>query len=366
MTQSDNTAAAQHPSKKKKQSTNAFIKSAVIASLIISLLAIAFSYAIWLRGQQQHKTTQVLLQHQLTYNNAQASAQISDLTHKVTALSRRLQRATDHSASHRALDQAKYYVRLANLNLTVAQNSQAAIHLLTQADNTLHNADDPALNTIRQTILGNLSQLQNQHNIDTTATLLLLNQMIAEVNTLTTVPIPTPTKSTANPSNLPKNWQTRLDFAWQQIKSLLVIRHHQSEANALIGPQQFKLLKANVIWQLMQAQWAVMHPSNALYQQGLSNAKHWLLNAKQQNPTIISRLVGELTQLGHSNAGPDYPNLLTTLNQIDQTHLSSNNAPAAAAIPDHTAKTPKPVMPKSLPKSDLKKALPKTNKAIEV
>lgn len=359
------------------QQTASFVKYGMIASLLLACIAIALSYVVWLRAQQQLHTSQQLQQQQLQVISSSSANQRAELNQRMKNLAWRLDENTSQTSSQRALQQANYFVRLANMTLSFGHNIESTQKLLKQADASIRHADDPALNQARQALLADISQLHNEHTIDVTGSLLLLNQIMQQVESLPVIPNQIQAIKSATPKTdaTTTGWRGKLDQALIQLKSLVIIREHTNSTNPLIGPQQFKLVKSSVAWQLMQAQWAILHQSNDLYQQTLSNAISWLNTAHQQNPKGIETIVKQLKQLSVENASPEYPDLIKTLKLIDTTRQQLNNTPAqekqpaasnSASNPSDTKLPNKTNKTLDNSKNPLKKLLPKSNKAVEI
>ncbi len=375
------------PSKDKKEhkagGSQSFAKWGVVLSIVLALIAIALSYVIWVRSQQQWHTSQLQLQSQWQSNNQQSANSLATMNAKVQQLSHRVNEASSQSASVRALNEASYFVRLANMNLNFNRNQLSASRLLKQADQQIVIADNPALDAVRQQLLTNISQLKNNHYIDATAVLLQLNQLIKQVMALKVIPNTLPKDKPVKNEPIPSGWKSGLNHAWTQLKSLVVIRHQNQDIEPLLKPEQFNFLKDNIALQLVEAQWAILHQSNKLYQQALQNAIDWLKQYDNHNQAAVGPIVSELKSLKQQNAKPDYPNLLDTLKTISTSKqsLGETAMPAAAPKPSKplpsilsTNKTPK-VMQKGGLKNEnkkeseppsLKKLLPKTNKSVEI
>ncbi|MDF1795513.1 MAG: uroporphyrinogen-III C-methyltransferase [Coxiellaceae bacterium] len=370
-------------SKPEKKSGCPYAKWGIILSVVLALLAIALSWVIWVRSQQQWSQSQQQLHSQLQTLNQQNATTFANMTSKVSQLTRRVNEAASQSGSMRALNQADYFVRMANLSLNFSHNPLTASRILQQADQQLVNADNPALNPVRQQILADIGKLTNQNHIDVTSTLLQLNQLIDQVIKLKVIPNGLPAKSTNKQEKMPSDWRGGLNHAWKQLKSLVVIRHQDQNIVPLLTPERFNFLKENISLQLVEAQWAVLHQSNALYQQSLINAVNWLNKYDNHNQASVGPIIKQLEKLAKLNAKPNYPNLLDTLKLIETTKQQLHQPGHDNTSPATKAATPKQTLPsilsekssstteptKAKPKDDtpsLKKLLPKTNKSVEI
>ncbi|MDF1653991.1 MAG: uroporphyrinogen-III C-methyltransferase [Coxiellaceae bacterium] len=383
---SNDTTATDNKDNKKNTSTPdkkggcPYAKWGIILSVVLALIAIALSWIIWVRSQQQWSQSQQQLHTQLQTLNQQNATTFANMSTKVTQLTRRVNEAASQSVSVRALNQANYFVRMANLNLNFNHNPLAASRILQQADQQLINADNPTLNPVRQQILANIGRLTNQTHIDVTSTLLELNQLIQQVMKLKVIPNSLPKKADDKQAAIADDWRSGLNHAWKQLRSLVVIRHQNQNIEPLLTPAQFSFLKDNISLQLVEAQWAVLHRSNKLYQQAIKNAIGWLNQYDNHNQAAVGPIIKQLEKLSKLNAEPDYPNLLDTLKLIDTTkqqlHTPTMSKPANQPAPKQTIpsilsnKSIKKAEPKTAtPKDDtpsLKKLLPKTNKSVEI
>lgn len=382
----EQTAAAQDK-KASKSKTNQhtqrhgcpFTKWAMIGCVVLSLIAIALSAIVWVRSNQMNTQAQAGISQQLQIQGQHIANQLAQTRNRLKTLSLRVSENASLTESQRRLNAADYFVRLANLNLSFNQNPITATKLLKRADYQLQQANNPALNSVRQAVLSNISALRDQRHIDVTATLLQLNQLVDRVLTLKIIPTKLPNSSgnrTANSEK--KGWKHGLDQAWQQIRSLVVIRHQDQGAEPLLSPKQFQTMKLNIAWQLMQAQWAVLHQSNTLYQQSLHNAIKWLTQYQNHNQADASALITQLQHLSSQNAAPNYPSLLKTLQLIQTTKqqiTQPESAKNAAATPllTLTPSTPKKADNNTSPSKSttekapsIKKLLQKTNKSVEI
>ncbi len=384
---SNDTAVAANKDKKinkpkpEKKGGCPYAKWGIILSVVLALIAIALSWVIWVRSQQQWSQSQQQLHTQLQTLNHQNATTLANMSNKVTQLARRVSAAASQSASVRALNQADYFVRMANLNLNFNHSPLAASRILQQADQQLINADSPALNPVRQKILADIGRLANETHIDVTSTLLQLNELIQQVMKLKVIPNSLPSKTAEKKDTAASDWRGGLNHAWKQLKSLVVIRHQNQNIEPLLTPAQFNFLKDNISLQLVEAQWAVLHQSNKLYQQTLKNAITWLNQYDNHNQAAVGPIIKQLEELTKQNAAPDYPNLLNTMKLIDTTkqqlHEPSSHAPTNTTSPKQSTPSilsnndlaPKASPEKARPQADkpsLKKLLPKTNKSVEI
>lgn len=379
MAENDNKQVPKKDKAKTTQATNKnhgcpFTKWAMIGCVVLSLIAIALSAIVWVRSNQMTSQAQAGISQQLQVQGQHIANQLAQTHSRLKTLALRVSENASLSDSQRRLNAADYFVRLANLNLSFNQNPITATKLLKRADHQLQLANNPSLNTVRQALLSDISALRDQRHIDITATLLQLNQLINHVLDLKVIPnkLPQHTPTQDNSANT-KGWRHGLNHAWQQIRSLVVIRHQDQGTEPLLSPKQFQAMKMNIAWQLMQAQWAVLHQSNTLYQQSLHNASKWLSQYQNHNQADVGAIVTQLKHLSSQNASPNYPKLLKTL-QLIQTTKQQLSEPQSSSAPqlklqpakpaEQTKQTGNTQTKPSVP--DLKKLLPKTNKSVEI
>ncbi|MBE9532527.1 MAG: uroporphyrinogen-III C-methyltransferase, partial [Proteobacteria bacterium] len=77
-------------------------------------------------------------------------------------------------------------------------------------------------------------------------------------------------------STLPEDWQSAASQAWNEVKSLVVIRHQQDGAAAVLVPEQRYFLYQNLTLKLESAQLALLSGEALIFKSRLASAEQWL------------------------------------------------------------------------------------------
>jgi uroporphyrin-3 C-methyltransferase len=298
---------------------------AVLGILGVVLLALALIY-LWLttltlERRVFHLRSHVQ-QHQQILTNVQSAIQ---------TLSQPQEKRT------RALTEADYLVRLADLSLDFENNIPLTINLLKMADEQLGALNDPTLTRVRQTLTEDITTLQAVPKVDLSGLILKINAISDQIPQLPIIPteLSKPAAETAltspqttQPTSV---WVRGLDAVGRAFKNVVVVRHLEQPVEPLLPPQQRAYLVLNIQSKLSQAEWAVLHQQPEIYQQSLRQVIAWVQQYFTQNATITQSVLQELTELQKANVKPVKPTISNSLNAIQ----NALNLPAPKpAIPN--------------------------------
>ena len=272
-------------------------------AIIILLGLIAGSF--WFLQQQLH--TQQLVAVALTQN----ASSTKPLENKITQLEQTInaetatmeQRLTDLNAANIALldkvdalaktqqltnadvlrswtlAELKFLLQSANQSALLAGNVDKAQVALTLADQQLKSLTDPRLHELRALIADEKLALASVAKVDVDGLALKLQSALDKVDDLKVLMGPQLSnqkdKDSATSSSS-STWQTALSQAWQQIKSLVVIRHQQDAAVAVLVPEQRYFLYQNLRLKLESAQLGLLSAREIVFHDNLTSAKQWL------------------------------------------------------------------------------------------
>lgn len=220
------------------------------------------------------------------------------------------------------LREAEYLVRLASFNLQFSQNLAQAKLLLQMADARLAALQDPRLLAARQSLTNSLAKLQAMPALDLESILLQLNALETQIGTLPIIATPEETA----PSPLPNHhhqpgWKRNLQESWLELQKLVIIQYHNEPISHLISPVNRPALDMQLQLLLAQAEWAVIHGKNNLYQQSIQSALNWVKNYYVETSPKTQAMLTNLNQLLSINIAPALPDLSDTLNLLSTTAL---------------------------------------------
>lgn len=192
------------------------------------------------------------------------------------------------------LIKARYYLEMAQLNAYWANDLNAAIVLLSQADKSLDKQQSPKIFEIRQAMAKEINLLKAVPKIDTTGLLSQLDAAQLSVSQLKSPALLDKTFENTDPTtNSTTNWQTRIINNVSSLKKLVVVRRDDEEISPLMSPLFESIIKESIALNLQSAQWAVLNHDTAVFQlalkQALANLKKFDEKASD-NAALIKQL----------------------------------------------------------------------------
>lgn len=352
----------------------------VVIITIIALTALLIAGLCWNRLNVTSENQARLVQQQLVMQKQQTAIEINHLRSSMNNQQRQLASkiAQLHlpSRSQQTLSEVDYLLRLANLNLTLGSNPSSALKLMSLADQRLAQADNPSQNNLRKAIITDMHQLMAYPKVDATGILLNLTALQQQIKQLSAVPIRMIKTTKASQEKTATTWQQRWHNALTQLKSLIIIRHHDKTVPALLAPKQFLFLKDNINFCLTKAQWAVLHQDTSVYTAAISQAIKLLTTYNDHNTKAIDAIVDSLKKLAKINVQPHYPSILNSLQAVQNALAKSDDqAQPTKAQLELTKKqknpvriqtpTNKPIKKSSSKSSQKKSTLPSITKSVE-
>jgi uroporphyrin-III C-methyltransferase len=219
-----------------------------------------------------------------------------------------------------ALQEIKYLLTVANERAQLAHDVTGAIRALQLADKQLQTLSDYRLHPLRALIAEEIMDLEALADVDIAGIALKLQTAARHVQSLRAKKGPevrageepaTPESVTAG-----TGWRQAVADIWQQIRSLVVIRHDQSGDAAVLVPEQRYFLYQNLRLQLESARLALLNADNSNYQHSLQIAIDWL----QQYFTGDQRdaMLNTLKQLQEADINVSVPDISGSLNWLEE------------------------------------------------
>ncbi|MBW6393104.1 uroporphyrinogen-III C-methyltransferase [Billgrantia antri] len=206
--------------------------------------------------------------------------------------------------------EAAYLLRLASQRLQLEGDVEGAAALLRTADERLAEADNPALLSVRRAIASELSILAGVPEVDRTGLYLALNSVQERLAQLPLSreleEIPARSGIEEAPSG---GWQDQLSRFGQELKDLIVIRHHDEALEGLIAPEQESYLRQSARLVLEQAQLALLEEEQALYEASLDKALTLVENYYDTESSEVQAVVERLQELKGEAIQPELPDI---------------------------------------------------------
>ena len=310
-----------------------FPKLAFVASLL-SILAIIMIIIMtvvikknWAHNWQvQDQQTDQIQQMQQSMTNVEDMVQRQQLQLNANndALMH-LTQLTSGGENQWVLSEAEYLAQMAQLDLRFQNNINGAIVLLQAADQRLGAVSSPNLLPVRQSIANSIVALQAVPAVDSVGILTRLSALMDQVQQLPLVPqfqAPAPTvkqpKTNTKLDRYLTDWHNALANSSHVLAQLVIIRHHNEPIEPLLPPDQYAYLKQNIELQLQQAQWAVLHRQQIIYNTSLKNIMRWLTRYFTDNGVPSHSVIQAVADLQKINIAPAVPDLSNTIMVIQQ------------------------------------------------
>lgn len=321
-----------------------------MAIVLVIILAVALTFIAW-QGWQRLESQQQRINELAQQAEGSATQQaVSDLearfdsgeAERDEALQSNLDELRDEFASYRSdvddtlgqvLDQlsqeqetddrdwlhaeAAYLLRLANQRLQLEGDVEGSAALLRTADARLVDADNPALTTVRGEIASELAALDAVPQVDRTGLYLALNAQQERISGLRLSQEIEERAVTSGIEQPPTGtFQRQLARFGQELKDLVVIRHHDEALEALVTPEQESYLRQSLRLVLEQSQLALLNEEQELYEASIDKALE-LLNgyydtSREEAQSVISRL----QELQQAQVKPELPDISASQQEL--------------------------------------------------
>lgn len=325
-------------------------KSGGLAIALVIILAIALAFVAW-QGWQRLDSQQQRLDELAQQAEGSASQQaVSDLESRLDsgeaerdeALQSTLGDLRDEFDSYRSdvdetlgqvLDQlsqeqdtderewlhaeAAYLLRLANQRLQLEGDVDGAAALLRTADARLVDADNPALTPVREAIANELAALDAVPQVDRTGLYLALNAQQERISSLRLsqeIEEQAVTSSIEQPPT--GTFQRQLARFGEELKDLVVVRHHDEALEALITPEQESYLRQSLRLVLEQTQLALLNEEKELYDASIDKALQLLNDYYDTTREETQSVIARLQELKEAEVKPELPDISASQQEL--------------------------------------------------
>ena len=103
---------------------------------------------------------------------------------------------------------------------------------------------------------------------------------------------------------------------WQDIKSLIVIRHHEKPREPLLSPNQHFFLIQNLALLLEQSRLALLNGHNDIYQERLTTTRKWISQYFDTEHNVTRNMLASIDELQKFNIDPALPDITSTFSAI--------------------------------------------------
>ncbi|HIC48029.1 MAG TPA: hypothetical protein EYM37_08160 [Methylophaga aminisulfidivorans] len=304
---------------------------ALVVVVLLSAVSIGWFYQ---QLQQQEADIQSSLTELSSQNGdwqsklEQHRQQLGRLDSDQKQLAEKLQQLTDKQQLSNAelqkrwaLQEVKYLLNVANQRAVLAHDVVGAIQALIMADKQLEALSDYRLHPLRAEIAEELMSLQSLTTLDIPGMAIQLQTLAAHVDKLRVKKGPevdfseSPDTADITSTETPA-WKQAISDIWQQLRSLVVIRHDQTGEAAVLAPEQRYFLYQNLRLQLESARLALLNADNNSFQHSLKTAITWLdqyFTGEERDAMLAS-----LNSLAEQKIDVSIPDISGSLNWLEE------------------------------------------------
>lgn len=172
----------------------------------------------------------------------------------------------------------KFLLQTANQSAVIAANVGQAEAALTLADQQVKLLNDPRFHELRALISDEQLALSSIAKVDVDGLAIQLQSALKNIEQLQILMGPQIGEQARSDSAVTSSssWDKALSQVWQQIKSLVVIRHQEDAAAAVLVPEQRYFLYQNLNLKLESARLALLSGREVIFHDSLDSAVQWL------------------------------------------------------------------------------------------
>jgi uroporphyrin-3 C-methyltransferase len=216
-----------------------------------------------------------------------------------------------------ALNEVEQILLIANQQLALAGNVQAALGALQLADAKLARIDRPALGPLRRTLTRDVDRLKAVPFVDVPGMTAKLDHAIALVDTLPLARderLPPPKPEPPLPGE--PAWRRALADVWSELRSLIRLETSERPAAPLIAPGEAYFLRENLRLRLLAARIALLARQETTFKSDIRAAREWLRQYFDTRVKGVQQLVDSLGQMLTTPVSDDLPDLAASLEAV--------------------------------------------------
>lgn len=210
-----------------------------------------------------------------------------------------------------------YLVNLAQTRLNGMRDVKTAIALLTLAEQKIQKLNDPALNTLQESLIKDLAALKNVEPSNLEELWFQVSTIIEQSSKLPLRGIPAqapaqaPIKSFKNSAN--KSWKQAFVDSMKEMTELVKVRHYSKPVDPVLTDAQQAIIKENLRLLLEQIRFSILTTETLIYQQAIHDVEKWIREYFDDNVTEVKNVLAALSTLKTSNLRPELPEITSVV-----------------------------------------------------
>ncbi|MBP9726956.1 MAG: uroporphyrinogen-III C-methyltransferase [Gammaproteobacteria bacterium] len=189
------------------------------------------------------------------------------------------------------LDEIRYLINLANISLIFSHDAIASHKLLEQVHSNILALHDATLDVLDQAVQSDMKILAEMTSEDASQIFLQISTLDQNIDGMPLLGsgFSEDNMSPEEMAPVTHTWRDRLKQTLRQLRYFVDVRKTSNTLFPLVAQEQGEYINQYLHMQLGQAQWAVLHHDNFVYQASLNQANLWInryfviLNPKTQD-----------------------------------------------------------------------------------
>ena len=225
--------------------------------------------------------------------------QIYQLQLRLNTQGRRIAELGSTTRSDWLLAEAVYLTRLASQRLQTERGVKNPLALLENVDLILKELDDTDFLAVRGAVAEDITALRLTEVVDREGIYLELQALATNIDTMPLVDFPQQQSSLENEALASQTDDSAIKRFFQELGSLVRIRHRQTPIEPLLQPAEGPIVRHNLYMMLEQAQVALLREEQEIYRHSLLKAENYLARFFQHNSNaqIAKQRLAALGQL---------------------------------------------------------------------
>jgi uncharacterized protein HemX len=228
----------------------------------------------------------------------------------------KMQADLGHNRAEWIVSEAEQLLLIANRRLQLARDVSSALAALRAADRQIDLLASPALLPVRRELAREITLLESVERTDVAGISLKLGTLADAVDRLplarelqVAVAQAPQAESAGGPASPAREM-------WQDLLSLVRIRHHEAAQKPLLPPEQQYFVRENLRLMFLGAQHALLQSHIATYQQNLETAQRWVQEYFDPESQTVAVVKADLEKLRATSVMTEMPDISASLETL--------------------------------------------------
>lgn len=215
------------------------------------------------------------------------------------------------------VSEAEQLLLIANRRLQLARDVSSALAALRAADRQIELLASPALLPVRRELAREIGLLESVERTDVAGISLKLGTLAEATDRLPLArELQVAVAQAPQGSSADRGADSPTREMWQDLLSLVRIRHHEAAQKPLLPPEQQYFVRENLRLMLLGAQHALLQGHVATYQQNLQTAERWVQEYFDPDSQSVAVVRTDLERLRATSVVSEMPDITASLEML--------------------------------------------------